>query len=482
MLVQINYLPQDKRGASGRLVAQILDYLEASPLAPCLLAQLRVHFDWLQYQHNFREPVMVRRLVDERGQLLPAAEIAVDVRRAGPATFAEELAQALTLAFAENPDRRDQVALEEFGPIRSSVIWRFNRLFWQHLAAWEEVTGREYEAALPGGRSDAHQTAAIHDDVESFWLLLQRLEEQKQLPEEIFALEIGVGTGTRARLWLDRFRELDAARAGGYYPRLRLLLSDYSMPILDRALAAVQDHHEIVSAVPLDALNPFKTLSFLRYKILHVHLTNVYDNLPGDELVRRDGRYYLVEARAFVRQPDAVRLSQTFEIPLDDLSRTVVRLLEIGPDYFADRRRGVGFWQAVWEAVRLEERLVRLEDLGAAPLPACLVPTQLEEALRRAPDDLRFHLSTGALESFSHTVRLLHPQAQLQVHDIFVTNLDEYRQGFRGPGKMHGTVVNWVNGALLREVGHRAGYDVHFAPYRYRAGSLTSILYTTERA
>ena len=40
----------------------------------------------------------------------------------------------------------------------------------------------------------------------------------------------------------------------------------------------------------MDALNPFKTLSFLRFKILYVHLTNVYDNLPFDELVRRDGR------------------------------------------------------------------------------------------------------------------------------------------------------------------------------------------------
>jgi len=25
--------------------------------------------------------------------------------------------------------------------------------------------------------------------------------------------------------------------------------------------------------------------------------------------------------------------------------------------------------------------------------------------------------------------------------------------------------MNWVNGALLREVAERAGYDVHFAPF-----------------
>jgi len=40
-------------------------------------------------------------------------------------------------------------------------------------------------------------------------------------------------------------------------------------------------------------------------------------------------------------------------------------------------------------------------------------------------------------------------------------------------------VLNWVNGTLLREIGARGGYDVHFAPFRYREGSLTTVLYTT---
>ncbi len=59
--------------------------------------------------------------------------------------------------------------------------------------------------------------------------------------------------------------------------------------------------------------------------------------------------------------------------------------------------------------------------------------------------------------------------------------LDEYRQGFRGPGKLDGAVAAWVNGALLRAVAVRAGYDVHFAPFRYRADSKATILYTTQR-
>ena len=84
---------------------------------------------------------------------------------------------------------------------------------------------------------------------------------------------------------------------------------------------------------------------------------------------------------------------------------------------------------------------------------------------------MRFHISRGAAESFVNTLPLLHPRGYLQVQDIFVTAMDEYRQGFRGPGKLDGSLVTWVNGALLRAVGARAGYDVHFAPFRYRPGS-----------
>jgi hypothetical protein len=159
----------------------------------------------------------------------------------------------------------------------------------------------------------------------------------------------------------------------------------------------------------------------------------------------------------------------------------VERLLAVGPEAVGDGARGVALWRAVWEALRLEERLIGLQDLAEVPLPAGLDRSHLEDLLGEAPDDVRFHLSRGAAESFVRTVPLLHPRGYLQVQDIFVADMREYRQGFRGPGKLDGSVVSWVNGALLRAIGARTGYDVHFAPFRYRPGSRTSILYTTPR-
>ncbi len=319
------------------------------------------------------------------------------------------------------------------------------------------------------------------DGVADFWTLLVELDKRGQLPAEIFALEIGVGSGTRAGLWLDRFKALDESRSTSFYPRLRFLLGDYSLPTLDRAMSAVGAHQHVVSAIAMDALNPMRALSFLRYKILYIHLTNVYDNLPVDELVRRDGQLYLVEVRPYLPAAAAQALCAAHGLVPAELPATIARLLEVGPDLFGDRVRGVAFWRRLWEGLRLEERLRRLEGIADAPLPVGLGPEHLEDLLAQAPADIRFHVSRGAVESFVNTVPLLHPRGYLQVQDIFVTTMDEYRQGFRGPGKLDGSVVNWVNGALLKTVGARAGFDVHFAPFRYRPGSRTSILYTTLR-
>jgi hypothetical protein len=469
-----------ERGADvvRTLFGLVADGVIESSLAP----SLRVHLDWIQYKANFREPVLVRRAADRSGGPLALAELAVDLRRVDPATLAEVLARALGDAVDPPEDGpAGGVALETWTPVRDSVIWRFNRLFWQRVADWEAASGRRFEEALPSGKSDACQPEAIGDAVADFWTLLRDLEKKGQLPAEVFALEIGVGSGHRAALWLDRFRALDEERGTSYYPRLRFLLGDYSLPTLDRAMVAVAAHKDLVSVIPLDALNPLKTLSFLRYKILYVHLTNVYDNLPHDEVVRRDGRLYLVETRGYLPAEAAARAAAIGGCAIHGLPRMIEQLLRVGPEALGDRAQGVEFWRATWDALRLEERLVGLEDVSQVPLPPGLDQSHLEDLLADAPDDVRFHLSRGAAESFVHTVPLLHPRGYLQVQDIFVADMREYRHGFRGPGKLDGSVVNWVNGALLRAIGARTGFDVHFAPFRYRAGSRTSILYTTPR-
>jgi hypothetical protein len=170
-----------------------------------------------------------------------------------------------------------------------------------------------------------------------------------------------------------------------------------------------------------------------------------------------------------------------FGLTREELPARMRQLLDGGPHaVFADER-GVAFWRAFWDAFKLEERLRVLDERDDDHVPPGLHRTHLEDLLAEAPDDVRFHVSRGAGESFANTLPLLHPRGYLEVQDIFVADMDDYRKGFRGPGKLDGSLVVWVNGALLRAVGARAGYDVHFAPFPYRPGTKTTILYTTQK-
>lgn len=213
MIIHVNYIPQPRTAVASELLATLFAFLAEGRVDPSLLARLRIHLDWIQYRSNFREAVIIRRPFTQRAETFPLAELAIDVRQARPETFRDELARAFArLKSPEAAETPGRVILEGFVPCRASVIWAFNRLFWQHLSAWEAATGRSYEQALPGGKSDANHPDAVADSVTEFWALLKELETRHRLPPEIFVLEIGVGSGLRAGLWLDRFKALDLER------------------------------------------------------------------------------------------------------------------------------------------------------------------------------------------------------------------------------------------------------------------------------
>ncbi len=483
MILKLNHLEGKAAAATAQdVIGTLYSLLEEGHIDQAQFARLQIEMDWIQYKQNFREVVIATQGYNSQGDQVPIMDVHVDTRQVVPGCLRGELLRAMARTQADAPRQdQDRLPLEDFQSLRTSIVWEFNKLYWTRLKDWQLGTGKSYDQALPGGQSDGRQPEAIADSVGDFWTLLRDLEAKKQLPPEIFLLEIGVGTGIRCGLWLDKFRALDQQRGTNYYPKLRILLGDYSLATLDMSKPAVREHADLCSFLVLDAINPLKTLSFLRHKILQVHSTNVYDNLPDEEVVRRDGHLYFVQVRAYLPMADAVRIGAAFDLPAEKISPSVRRLLEAAFEDFGSRARGVELWKEIWKAIRLEERLVLLEDLPDFPFPEGLDAAKLEDILSQAPSDFRFHLSSGALESFINTLPLLHPRGYLQVQDIFVTDLNQYRLGFFGPGKLEGSLLNWVNGALLKEVAERAGYDVHFAPFRYRQGSRTSILYTTRR-
>ncbi len=502
--MDIDVRPVARLRESAAAQATFGPLIQALCASPADLSRLRVVCDWIQYRNNFRDPVACRPVLagvpgpEARAGAGAGApperelEIAIDLRRCADADVAALVAAALAGRAGTSagppgepgppgtpgPPGPAPVMLEPWVPGRDSRIWRFNALYWQALSHWEKATGREYEQALPGGESDARNIEAARELILELFRIWDDLDARRALPDELYVVEIGVGNGNQARTWLDAFVALDRSHGRDYYRRLHYLMGDYSPHVLERARQAVAHHGGHVNALVLEATRPAVTLGFLAGKAFCVYMSNVYDNLPTDEVACIHGRMYRVEVRAYLAGGDAERIAGQFGASAGDLRRFVDRLLRIGPEllseslpqHFADTGRAVSFWQAVWGALRLRERYAPLEGLDTYRISPSLTGEILRPLLE-AEGDVRMHVNNGTLNSFTDTLPLLHPFGRVQCHDLFLTDRQGYRTGFYGPGKYDGSVVNWVNGPLLQLLGNRRGFDVQFSPFRQRPGA-----------
>jgi hypothetical protein len=480
MLIELRASDDRLRGPKAVDAAPILTsaYRAIADSLPDL-SRVRVVADYIQYRQNFRDPVEIRKLEpwvidsstpDGDSQ---SWEIAIDLRRAKPEAIEPSIKE-----FLEQANGTGRLPLEAWGPGSRSVIWGFNSLYWKALNLWEQATGKGYESALPGGESDARNVQAARELILQLFELWDNLSSRRALPEELYVLEIGVGNGSQAAVFLDELRRLDREKGRGYYRRLHYLMGDYSPHVLELARRAVAHHAEHVSKLVLDALRPTETLGFLRYKAFLVYISNVYDNLPTDEIVRIGGHLFQVHTRAVFSHSAAETLASSVHARPEDLPDLVARLLRLGPEllaevlpeHFPTVSDAVAFWRAAWEALRLEERYVPLIELDTYEI-APEIGGELLRSIVEANGDVRMHVSNGAATSFADTLPLLHPHGVLQCHDLFVTDIHQYVNGFRGPGKYDGSVVNWVNGRLLAAIGSRRGFDVSFAAFAYRTGA-----------
>src|SRR5215468_3765191 len=145
------------------VLGSVVDALTASTLD---LSRVTVRCDWIQYRQNFRESVQLRPVLaevpsdaDEVGPSQApdrALEVAIDLRRSGDVDLGTDL--KIALARAGDPAGLPGTVLEPWAVMSQSCIWRFKALSW-----WERATGREYEQALPGGRSDASDDVAARE-------------------------------------------------------------------------------------------------------------------------------------------------------------------------------------------------------------------------------------------------------------------------------------------------------------------------------
>ena len=88
MIIQRNYSPSalpkgtDPAELTSRIIGPLTLLIERSGIDQDNALGLRVHLEWIQYKTSFRDPVVVRRAVDQQEQPLPLSEIAIDLRQA----------------------------------------------------------------------------------------------------------------------------------------------------------------------------------------------------------------------------------------------------------------------------------------------------------------------------------------------------------------------------------------------------------------
>jgi hypothetical protein len=344
MLIELR-APDRLRGPRALDMTPILGAIvEAARDSLTDLSRLRVTCDWVQYRGSFREPVVLRRIepsVYDAAQAsrsadggARAAELAIDLRRARSGDLKQRLSELLTQT--DEQRNAQHVYLERWGPGRASIIWSFNALYWRALSLWEQVTGQEYEQALPGGESDARNVEGARDLIEHLFRIWDRLADRRALHDELYVFELGVGNGNQARVFLDEFARMDREHGRDYYRRLHYLMGDYSPHVLDRARANLIDHSDRVSGLVLEAMHPTQTLGFLRYKVSLVYISNVYDNLPTDEIARLGGHLYQVQVRAYVSRADVEKIAAATGLDLDDVPEQIQRLLRLGPELLSE--------------------------------------------------------------------------------------------------------------------------------------------------
>jgi 5,10-methylenetetrahydrofolate reductase len=464
---------------------------------------LRVHFDRVHYKHHYRPPIALRRLHQgkltdrDANQQQPAgahsdkvahpnakgdsACMVIDVRQFGtPHQFRQRLREALDRCRTSMPDSTNALCLEPYRPLSRSLCWAFNAAFWKRLPDFEAATGISYDASI-GGSTD-HNTAYVRSTARA---LYDRIHAQSLDEQTLYVLEIGVASIERARVFLDEIHRLSDLSGTRHYDRITYLLADFSEETLHRSRAALTRHHPHVETVRIDAGHPARALEPYKGRMAHIHLCNVFDNLPTDRVALIDDRLYAVEGRLYLSRDALNELMDKYGLAADvraSLTSQLSQLERSGEQGVEDLLVSVRaalvtngrqaldyvlFWMDLFNAFRFDERYVSLADneplFEAGELR--ITAAQVKDVLQ-GHGHVEVHVSQEALRGFLELVATLHPQGVLEVVDLFVQRIEEYRERFKGPAKYDGSTVNWLNGPLFRIVAEQCGYRVRFDSFK----------------
>ena len=463
----------------------------------------RVCWSRISYRQHFRPPVALREIHHANGTR--SRELTVDLgQMASRADLERRIGEAL-----DGPLPAPGIDIGSYGCMGGSPIWDFNAAFWRHLPGYMAAVGRGVRDSI-GGSPDSDQ-ARTGEHARRFCALVRgaRTSAGTRPARPLAYLDVGAADTGYAETMI---RHLAAARL----TPVDYLVADSSPGALRRARARLGQRHGTVAIryVQFDlsrrghsvtsktmktdtralcagrhfrTRQPAPALAAYRGRILTVHLTNLLDNLPGEELVQVGGRHYLLHTCLYLPAAALERLAARHRLDRDRLATDLRTIATDGVDPFlanyrnrfaarcgADgERRWYLFWQDLFgnpddrgTGLKLRERLVEVADA------ARIAPWQAPAEVLAPGPDRRIPLSDHAIGACLHLIALLHPRGVLEITDVMIRDRGGAAPyaAYHGPAKYDGSVVNWFNGGLLMQLARRA-YPGCRATWRSLAGA-----------
>ncbi len=300
---------------------------------------------------------------------------------------------------------------------------------------WEKTYGEHYEASLPSGVSESHKEEFVLKSAAKFAGLLEGLLQKNNLPETIYILEQGPGSGLYAKIFLGAMKDYCKKNSRPFYERIQYLLYDTSEEILVSAMANLTAHKAHVKVIT----------DFAKYskKALLVRHSNLWDQLPSRLFSSRSGKLNELQVQPILSQSLTKELEElNSNLSVENIaralrSRTIETLILKEPL----------IWKPLVRSLFLKSWHEPLSNTKFEAMPYNKVLAQLAAM----HDGQEFVFNGGALKNIDSLIPTVDWQrgGYIEVVDIIIPS----KEGFeipRRPKKYDGSLASPVNGLMLK--------------------------------
>jgi 5,10-methylenetetrahydrofolate reductase len=341
----------------------------------------------------------------------------------------------------------------DFVPHSQSISWQWNRAFWSHVEEFMKAQGKNYRDSI-GGSPDTNPKL-LEYTVPKFFSQLEEAIKNNGEGKPFYYIESGVASTDHPKAFLKKLRE--HAKAVGkeeYLQHFHYVVTDFTRKILDDSYKEMGSEYEGVTIEyqKVEGENPLGALEQYRGRILCYHATNVFDSIPTDQIVKRNGKYFEVFARLYLPQKDFDALVLKY----GDVANMFKKMNHINQFVLqiADSDVFYHFWQDVWNALKFDEMYMPINDIERYSFLGDESSGQtLKAVLDSYEGDYKMFLGNHSIKAIREIRQLIHAEGNIEVLDLMVNQVKEYGAlRWEMMPKYDGSQMFPINWALLKEV------------------------------